>query len=45
MNWPTKLKPAPVPYPNGGALKAVKDAKIARAAAEEKEKEAKKVSK
>jgi hypothetical protein len=23
MKWPTRLKPAPVPYPNGGGLKAM----------------------
>lgn len=45
MKWPTKLKPAPVPFPNGGAIKAARDAKIARAEAEEKAKEAKKASK
>lgn len=45
MKWPLRLKPAPVPYPNGGAIKAVRDAKIQRAEAEEKAKEAKKAGK
>lgn len=45
MKFPTKLMPAPVPFPNGGGMKYIKDAKIKRAKAEEAAKEAKKAGK
>lgn len=34
----TRVKPAPLPYPNGGAIKAVINAKIKREQAEQAEK-------
>lgn len=37
-----KLQPAPMMFPNGGGLEAVKQAKIKRAQAEEAAKQAKK---
>lgn len=41
INGITRLKPAALPYPNGGAIKAVVNAKAQR----EKAEQAKKVSK
>jgi hypothetical protein len=38
----TRLKPAALPYPNGGALKAVVNAKVQRQKAEEAKKASKK---
>lgn len=34
----TRVKPAPLPYPNGGALKAVAAAKVKQQKAEESKK-------
>lgn len=44
MNHKTKLDPAPLAFPNGGALSFIKTTKIARAKAEEAAKQQKKSS-